>query len=341
MMEKNMIFLIGSRALPDNILERDIKNSDIDLIMSDSNYQDFISQFKTVNLKESSKYPGKYLGIVSNGNKFEQLEIDATDNQSNHILRKMYVRNYKKYFTIQNISICGINFEVAVPKLEISYLIKKSHIKCPVNFDKNYSDYVQISKKINKSNVELFLQDEYVKEFYIERYNEAKERFENKQKKINFNVPNEKFFKKSEGFRIFDHDNLHVAIARNGVPVYTKCKRDPNKALIDNDMYFDLSFEDQASMIMEEATVIGIERFFLDTDDLEVIKNRIKNMDATDAESIYKKGLYKFVRDLCKGDFQDHVLTIEMTNYINSNYIPWHLYLHDAIHNLTKQGELV
>lgn len=327
-----MIILIGSRAIPRGILNRDVNLSDIDLIIKNEvNYTelyDFLSKIGGPALKESPQHKGKYTGIVSCGNSYDRLEIDATENLSNSVLQEMFDTNELKYFTRKTILIGGQPIEVAVPKLEISYLIKKSHIKTPVHFEKNYGDYVRLSRHVNSSILELFMNDKLVRKFYDYRYDEAKKRFEDRQKRINFNVPNEKFFKKSENFRIFDHDNLHILIAENGVPVYTKCKRDPSKALINNDMYFDLSFKDQVRMVQEEATVIGIERFFLDTEDKEKILDKLTTVNGYD---IYKKGLHKFICDLCKGDFQDHVLTREMTLALQLYNINWVPLLREAI----------
>jgi tetratricopeptide (TPR) repeat protein len=106
-------------------------------------------------------------------------------------------------------------------------------------------------------------------------------------------IRNEDFFALSNHVRLYEHDDLHEAVAHDqGSPLYKRCKRDLSKARIDVDLFEQLPMSDRLRMVQEEFMVIGLERFWL--------HDRSLGLDA-----VYSKGMHKTIRDLFVGYFQD------------------------------------
>lgn len=130
------------------------------------------------------------------------------------------------------------------------FTLKCSHIFWDIKWDKTFYDIIFLQSNKCKIQNDLFY-DLY--SFW--------ETIHGKNKRPNFDVPNEIFFKDKVN-RKFNHDNLHKII--NPFPLFEKIKLDNNKAEIDEDSFYkNLSFEEQIQMIQEEAYVIALERFLI------------------------------------------------------------------------------
>ena len=134
------------------------------------------------------------------------------------------------------------------------YTIKVSHSFFPVHWEKTMRDISFLQNKkcslIRESYNELY-------EFWCE-FHKAK----SDKSRMNFNVPNEKFFKPTVD-RKFQHDLLHKLIKFNNKPMYSLIKNDPKMAQIDENLFNKLSTEQKRELILEEVYVIALERFLI------------------------------------------------------------------------------
>lgn len=277
------MILIGSKSLNENILKRNLQNSDYDIIVNDQNDLDHLLSISKKYTK-SEKYE-KYNLLIDD----KTVELDYTKNKSNIILESLPHRK---------VILFGKDFKVH--DIEIQLLIKRSHINFKVNFQKTIRDYENMMKYLNIDCMSHIITK--YKDFYIERKKESSERYQNTQQKISFNVPNEHFFKKSKNVRHYDHDTLHEIISYPNKPIYLSCKKDMSKALIDMSMFYNLDENNRNLMVAEEATVIALERFVLsDEINFEDKINRFYPF-------YYQMGLNKLICDLSKGKFQDYVI---------------------------------
>ena len=322
------MILIGSRALEarlgENILRRNTQNSDYDIICTPDEFNNVIlGELCETNTPhtytENKNFPGKY-GLEFGGLYFE---VDATENPSNIELRKL-VPDYALKTTVGP-------FTFSVPEVSILYLTKRAHANFNVFFEKTLLDLVRIQEYLLslECDLEAIHTAPIFQRYYNARHEEAKTRFGARQKRINLNVPNEKFFMKSAHCRQLDHDNLHELVAINGKPAYLECKRDMTLAKIEKDMFFELPDSKKIRLPIEESLVIGMEREYIAK--LESLDDVLE----VNEQTIYRKGLIKLVRDLSKGWFQDYCL--DNMHILWKHQEPWHSKLHEQIATIKLQ----
>lgn len=128
------------------------------------------------------------------------------------------------------------------------YTIKVSHAAWDIWWDKTMHDIMYLNNKgckLDENLYHLLWQDWNV----IHR-----------QKKINLNVKNEEFFKKTVT-RAYEHDWLHTVFAFYDEPLHNRIRKDPTSALCSEKLWTSLSFEDKVKCALEEVYVIAAERF--------------------------------------------------------------------------------
>lgn len=91
----------------------------------------------------------------------------------------------------------------------------------------------------------------------------------------------------------YEHDDLHIYVARNGKPVYTSCLKDGQSVFIDKNKFDNLYFSDKIRMFQEEVAVIALERWVIPS-----IKSGKGIIPITVA---WNKSLHKTVTALTKG----------------------------------------
>lgn len=321
------MILIGSRAVMarcgENILKRPIDRSDYDIICTPQEFNEIIITLCESDTPheytENKRFPGKY------GLKFGDFyfEIDATENQSNVELRKI-VPEYALKTQVGP-------FTFRVPATTILYLTKRAHANFNVFFEKTLLDLVRMQKWLLEQECDLnaIHNAPIFRRYYESRHEEAKVRFGERQRRINLNVPNEKFFMQSSHCRQLDHDELHKLVAIDSKPAYLECKRDMSLAKLEKDMFFALPDSRKIRLPIEESLVIGMEREYI---------AKLKSLDDSfevDEQTIYRKGLIKLVRDLSKGWFQDYCL--DNMHMLWDHKESWYAKLHAQIAEIKLQ----
>lgn len=135
------------------------------------------------------------------------------------------------------------------PSLNILYELKLSHrfLKNSPHFLKTMRD-IQFMRTLG-AKVE---HPDWLKAREKETYNYSHPKL---------NVMKDQFFKKEDGIDyIYDHDSIHVAIARGERPAYTYFKPENSEVMCDKNMFFAASEEIRLHSVVEEATVLALER---------------------------------------------------------------------------------
>jgi hypothetical protein len=261
--------LIGSRSLALNIPSRDVSKSDFDIIMTASQVLNIINENPDEYLVAYIIYDKqniKYFHLLLPN---EQIEISVCTQEGSsldEILKlthsdKIWHRACKT-FPLGKSGLIKINFLAA--SLPILEMIKRSHIFFPRNWHKHIEDLHLIRSKLNKN----FWSSHHpeLKRLYELRFQETCERHGIPANHINLNMSNEDFLDRPEILwvkRYVKHDRIHDLVAYYDAPIYTRCKKDQSKAMMDKEMFFALDYLDQIRDVKEEAMVIALERFIL------------------------------------------------------------------------------
>lgn len=137
-----------------------------------------------------------------------------------------------------------------VPSFDMLFTIKNSHRykKNSPFFWKTFSDWHRMRLYGAK------VRDEY-KEFLRLR---EKETYTNALPKLN--VSKDKFFDGDDVKYVWEHDDIHKAVAINEQPAYTHYLKDGEQVLTDRSKFFSCSQHIRVSGAYEEAAVLAVER---------------------------------------------------------------------------------
>ncbi len=212
---------------------------------------------------------------LADGYRWKQIDFDFQQSPSDRLLTSLCTRSARLFDTL-----------LKVPPLQVLYLIKRAHANVPIGFGKTIRDLLLLKPKILGFSAAE-------KEFGRLRKQECSDRYRLQRQRFSLSLRNEDFFDLSNHVRQYEHDDLHEAVAHypNG-PLYKRCKHDLNLAKIDVPLFQALTPEDQRRMVQEEFMVIGLERFYLHQPHLSTA-------------DVYRLGMYKTIRDLFVGFFQD------------------------------------
>lgn len=269
------MIVIGSVAaqLRDITLRTQI--TDLDLIGTPSELELFRRQNAERVVHEKVMHDHRFSFKLKPGCDFEKVEFDVEQSVSDQLLDDL---------CDGSTSILGCT--VKIPTVQALYLIKRAHANVPVHYDKTIRDVIRLKKWVGD-----FTTPE--RRFYEQRKRECQDRYALHRQRFSLAIKNEDFFALSNHVRIYEHDDLHEAVAHeSGAPLYKKCKRDLSKAKIDIDLFEQLTPADRLRMVQEEFMVIGVERFYLHDRTLG-------------CQAAYAKGMHKTIRDLFVGYFQD------------------------------------
>lgn len=230
------MILIGSRAL--QIRAPGILNKapvDFDYISSKNEALNFIEKYK---IKETPEYIDSKI-IIRRDPPIEFEDIDLRPSS-------------KLFYDIVKSDSETIETKFGlIPNLDLLFTLKSSHkyLKNSPFFWKTAIDYHKLKEigcKIRPEYLEFFKMRE--KETY--NYSHPK-----------LNVTKEKFF--SEEFNvkyIYEHDDLHKAVAIGYKPAYLYYAKDGEQVLSDKKKFYEVSEEIRLNGAVEEAAVLAIER---------------------------------------------------------------------------------
>ncbi len=212
---------------------------------------------------------------LAEGYRWKTIEINYRQSPSDLMLEPLCSQTVRLF-----------DMPLKVPPLQVLYLIKRAHANVPVDYRKTITDLLLLKPLIRGFNAAE-------REFGALRKKECADRYRLQRQRFALSLRNEDFFELSNHVRLYEHDDLHEAVAHYpSGPLYKRCKHDLNLAKIDVPLFQALAPDDQRRMVQEEFMVIGIERFYL------------RNAQLSTAD-VYRLGMHKTIRDLFVGFFQD------------------------------------
>ncbi len=226
--------------------------------------------------RERAEHGHRHVFYLRTGEPWQRVEIDFEQSPSDQMLPGLCTHTTTEL----------PGGQVQVPPVEVLYLVKRAHANVPVHYDKTIRDLIDLKPRLGE-----FSQTQL--DFYRQRKRECQERYQLQRQRFSLSIRNEDFFDLSNHVRLYEHDDLHEAVAHTpGQPLYKRCKRDLTLAKIDTDLFEQLPMQDRLRMVQEEFMVIGVERFYLQERSLP-------------RQEVYRRGMHKTIRDLFVGYFQD------------------------------------
>jgi len=126
--------------------------------------------------------------------------------------------------------------------------LKASHLCWDINWEKHMFDLQFLLKKGCKTDSELFWK----------LYNYWNE-FHGKNKRSDLKMSKEDFFDNAVNYDSGEHDELHKII--NSIPIYTKVLKDGAEVELDENKFYNLSFEEKLEFVREECYIMAYERY--------------------------------------------------------------------------------
>lgn len=240
------MLLIGSQALK-YYTKLDREPRDWDFIGTIDEIESFIRARKD---EVESAYPsneGKKMIVKLKGELPIEFEI-AWEGSTAEKLLELITKD-----SIREWACCllgNVEQEYEFPSPNVLYELKMSHrfLKNSPHFLKTMRD-IQLMRSLG-AQVE---HPEWLKEREKETYNYSHPKL---------SVSKDEFFKKDDGqvVYIYDHDSIHIAMARFDKPAYEYFKPEGSQVLCDKKMFFDSPEEIKLASVIEEATVLALER---------------------------------------------------------------------------------
>lgn len=239
------MLLIGSRAAQYHFPDfREPK--DYDFIATKLEVEAFLSKFKYI---DTSKHNKKRRALIEINGKRKSFEFDLVEVYPSN---KLIYENDFNYGTYNP----DLKISYAVASVSTLMMLKKCCAMFPIHWDKNMEDFLFFKKHINT------LSPWQIKAFKL-RAEEIKIRHQFKE--MNFDVSNEKFFKKSEKFvkRVVPHDSIHYSTCFYKEPLFLSTKSDLSKAAMDENKVNQLTDSVKIQLIQEEAMALALERYII------------------------------------------------------------------------------
>lgn len=189
----------------------------------------------------------------------ENSTIDEYSKESDKLIYDYVINNH------------SLHNKVLIPNIDLLYAIKLSHRykKTTVSeFDKTMNDIKFIENKFNLNRNNLSQDLKYilsVRQKEVLSYSHP-----------NLNVNRKEFFTDNVDY-IYDHDSIHESIRTLDKPAYSYFKPNENEVMCSKDMFFNLDEEIKIKSVVEEASVLALERSiipFYPNPTEEILKDR-------------------------------------------------------------------
>jgi hypothetical protein len=268
------IAILGSEALSYHTeLERTPK--DVDIV---GEYDDVVNYIRKVfDGHKFSIYPiasGKKIvakTVISGKEKIIEAEIAWPGSSAE-----------KLFNLIKNDSSTKATPTVAVPSLNILYMLKMSH-----RYLKNAPSFLKTMKDIRfMREIGAFIQENH-QEFYEGR---MKETYSYAHPTLNKNK--QEFFAGDGVTYVYEHDSIHESMKQMDRPAYTYFKDDQKEVWCSKEKFFDCDFEIRLNAVLEESLVLALERSQIPFPNV-------------DPDKSFKKALEKVCTSITSGWFRE------------------------------------
>ncbi len=126
--------------------------------------------------------------------------------------------------------------------------LKASHLCWNINWEKHMFDLQFLLKKGCQINIKLW------RELY-DYWNE----YHGKNKRSDLKMSKEDFFNNAVNYNENEHDFIHTIL--NPIPIYTKCLKDGCEVELDENKFYNLTFEEKLEFVREEVYNMAYERY--------------------------------------------------------------------------------
>lgn len=194
--------------------------------------------------------------------------------------------------THEHREVCG--FPVKTASLPVLAALKKAHLISPHKWERHIEQYGVIKDRLG---VEVFKPSDYgVRALYrLHR----KEVLDSAKAHPKLNVRKGEFFGDAERYNIFDHDTVHKAVALEDVPAYTLMT--DGEVWCSRSKWREMAAEDKLRCLMEEASVLALERSIIPALFLE-------GQSFMGSEWAFKMALQKICTTITSGWFRDYAI---------------------------------
>jgi len=236
------ILLVGSVAVNHHIPNFRSNPIDIDMIISLQdlgNVLSCIQHEKVISFEPSRKNPKKFHAVVIQNKNQKHIEIEITEHRDSGKLIHDYVIEH----TTPDIN----GLYIASP--DVLYMMKLSHryVKNSPHFTKTMDDIIKFRENGITLNEELkHILKIREKETYV-------------QKKYALNTNKDNFFVDNVPY-IYDHDTIHIAVARGEYPAYKDFQKPGEEVMCSKEMFEALPFNRKMDAVIEESSVLALER---------------------------------------------------------------------------------
>ena len=281
------MILYGFRALAKNTNDLSTSDYDIlhksdwDILCSLEEFKNLVKSFGTDIIYSKPSFPSKFYIKTSRGNYDIHIIQGDSSNTDIYNLLTSNKNNLKETDLYGN--------EFIVSDIELLYFIKKSHLFIRRNFKKHMEDFQKLKILFNHLNIDE--KDSLYYNIYKKRLTETLKRAEKQTAHINLNQSKDDFFNTKGISYIYDHDDIHESIKIGEKPAYLKILIPGEDVMCSKELWDKLSYYEKLECVIEEASVIAIERYLSKGAEMSVYE-------------AYCLGLEKICTTLCKGYFR-------------------------------------
>lgn len=266
------MLVIGSHALAMYSGGGFRRPGDLDLICTEEEMLSFCLRYGLIAVAQASARH-----FVAEAPKYGHIDFTVTNGHDSDY-------EYLTYANREHFHVFPIYQDYAMlAPVEVLYSIKRSHRFRPRNWEKHIRDY-----HLLKSMAHFDRLPELTKQ----RTAEWKA-----HKSPSLQKTKDEFFKDDVSNHVFIHDEIHLVMAHEELPMYERIKVDADKVTCAKDKFFALDFDRQCKCVLEEAYVIALER--------GIIPMLFEGKKLADAESAMQWALMRICTTLTSGWFRE------------------------------------
>jgi len=226
--------------------------------------------------------------------------------------------------------------------VNVLYSIKKAHIHFPVKFDKHIQDLMFLREKLREKKGISLHDDLSAAIDLLETYPALTDlHFKETEKRLGklrtpkMNQTKEDFFGKSKNYvrSFYEHDNMHLAIAHAGLPIYHDILKDGSEVETDWYKWDQLNLQRKVWCVLEEVYVIALERKVLPW---MFDPGEPKTAKYYSAKQAFDWALMRVCTTLCDGFFRE--FAVRAYNLIQEQYDPE--YVNKFFKNISKYEQI-
>jgi hypothetical protein len=245
------MLLIGSHALIFNGIDIGRRPRDIDVIATFSELRELTENLRRETRVSSIPFADNKTALRCDDGRIIEVEIAWTDSTAADLLSLSQDLLQGRISAAQNDF--GLPFTVSVPNLGVLYALKMSH------------RYLKNSPHFRKTRDDIMLMRRAQAQIFDDAWYKRRVRETYWYKHPKLNTTKGDFFKGDGVPYVYDHDDIHkavahMAVANQTVPAYTLYMKDGAQVDCDREKFFAAHEDVRLYGVLEEAQVLALER---------------------------------------------------------------------------------